>query len=232
MSSAYRVRANPIDVETHDDNDDNTINVTIFYCDDVGLTRILPSFEIDKEDFLTDDNIHERVWDSVMPYLDTIPISCHPAAIDAILGCGIELVGNDGRDGESSGFGMGIMVYIKPEDGTDDWPDYPDDMDDDDDDGYDLDDYDSDVDYMDYLDDVEMGVRVAKKEVVEGLEKVVMMEKMEGTCAMCLEEFEEGSSTTRCLTRLPCSHVYHGECIGKWLEKSCCCPLCRYELPS
>ncbi|GAB2260254.1 hypothetical protein Droror1_Dr00011109 [Drosera rotundifolia] len=143
MSSAYRVTANPIAVVTHDD-DDNTILITIFYCDDRGLTRILPSFEIDKEELFSDEDIHERVWDSVMAYLDTIPISCHPAAIDAILGCG-RMVGNDGRDGESSGFGMGIMVYIKPEDGTDGWPDYSQDMDANDD--YDHDN-DSDVDYM------------------------------------------------------------------------------------
>ncbi|CAL1368235.1 unnamed protein product [Linum trigynum] len=49
-------------------------------------------------------------------------------------------------------------------------------------------------------------------------------------CGVCLEEMAAGSEATA--TR--CRHVYHGECIRKWLrlklrrEDSAACPLCRF----
>ncbi|XP_010268564.1 PREDICTED: RING-H2 finger protein ATL39-like [Nelumbo nucifera] len=46
-------------------------------------------------------------------------------------------------------------------------------------------------------------------------------------CAICLEELPIGSQ----ITRMPCSHVYHGGCISQWLQTSNFCPLCRYEMP-
>nr|XP_010926638.1 probable E3 ubiquitin-protein ligase ATL44 [Elaeis guineensis] len=56
---------------------------------------------------------------------------------------------------------------------------------------------------------------------VEGLEKV---EGREGSCcAICLEDFAPGME----LARLPCLHVFHGSCVGKWLEERPACPLCR-----
>lgn len=56
-------------------------------------------------------------------------------------------------------------------------------------------------------------------------------------CPICLKEFqkaEEVSDTDNkntCL--LPgCSHTFHCECIMRWIEKTCSCPLCRHELPT
>lgn len=45
-------------------------------------------------------------------------------------------------------------------------------------------------------------------------------------CVICLEEFLSGSE----VSRMPCSHVYHEDCIYRWLEKSGSCPLCRYHM--
>jgi len=42
-------------------------------------------------------------------------------------------------------------------------------------------------------------------------------------CAVCLEEPAHGS----CVRELPCSHVYHRECIDRWFDLSNCCPTCR-----
>ncbi|GMY08079.1 NEP1-interacting protein-like 1 [Fagus crenata] len=69
------------------------------------------------------------------------------------------------------------------------------------------------------------------KSSIEALEKVRLQPQSVsvsvGECIICLQEFETGSE----VTRLPCSHVYHGDCIVKWLETSHHCPLCQYTMP-
>lgn len=46
-------------------------------------------------------------------------------------------------------------------------------------------------------------------------------------CTICLDEFVAGDKL-RCL---PCNHVFHAECIAKWLiERSATCPLCKIDL--
>nr|XP_011470485.1 PREDICTED: RING-H2 finger protein ATL64-like [Fragaria vesca subsp. vesca] len=49
------------------------------------------------------------------------------------------------------------------------------------------------------------------------------------TCAICLEDFEEGPG--RKLVKLPCAHHYHSDCIVKSLKINQTCPLCRYPMP-
>ena len=44
-----------------------------------------------------------------------------------------------------------------------------------------------------------------------------------GTCSICMEEF----SSTKLVTRMDCSHLYHSVCILKWLENRDTCPNCR-----
>ncbi|CAN6456749.1 unnamed protein product [Victoria cruziana] len=44
-----------------------------------------------------------------------------------------------------------------------------------------------------------------------------------GVCAVCMDEFAVGS----CCKMMPCSHVYHEECIAVWLTGGGSCPLCR-----
>lgn len=47
-------------------------------------------------------------------------------------------------------------------------------------------------------------------------------------CAVCKDEVSVGEK----VTRLPCCHLYHRECILPWLEIRNTCPVCRYELPT
>ena len=32
------------------------------------------------------------------------------------------------------------------------------------------------------------------------------------------------------LSRMPCGHIYHINCIVSWLGQSCACPVCHYEI--
>lgn len=43
------------------------------------------------------------------------------------------------------------------------------------------------------------------------------------TCAICLCPFEAGDD----VKQLPCSHIYHPECIDAWLRRDATCPLCK-----
>ncbi|XP_022137468.1 E3 ubiquitin-protein ligase CIP8-like [Momordica charantia] len=46
-----------------------------------------------------------------------------------------------------------------------------------------------------------------------------------GDCAICLDEIECGA------VGMPCSHIYHRNCIVKWLQQNNLCPLCRFQMP-
>ncbi|PQM33333.1 RING-H2 finger protein ATL54-like [Prunus yedoensis var. nudiflora] len=70
----------------------------------------------------------------------------------------------------------------------------------------------------------------ADKSIIEQLEKLRLDGLEENTgqmaCAICMEDFEGGVE----VSRLPCLHLYHGDCIVQWLETSHLCPLCRYPM--
>ncbi|XVF09114.1 hypothetical protein REPUB_Repub07fG0063200 [Reevesia pubescens] len=73
-------------------------------------------------------------------------------------------------------------------------------------------------------------LRGASKEAIEALEKVKVEGNFTGTwrCVICLEEILDGLKASR----MPCSHVYHQDCIVSWLENSNLCPLCRFQMPT
>ncbi|CAI9784964.1 unnamed protein product [Fraxinus pennsylvanica] len=72
----------------------------------------------------------------------------------------------------------------------------------------------------------------AAKSVVENLPSVVLSKEVTGAsnnvvvCVACKDEVAIGKK----VTRMPCSHLYHGDCIFLWLRIRNTCPICRYEL--
>ena len=48
------------------------------------------------------------------------------------------------------------------------------------------------------------------------------------SCTICLEDFPVGSS----VTCMPCSHIFHRQCIVEWLNNSHYCPVCRFQMPT
>lgn len=51
---------------------------------------------------------------------------------------------------------------------------------------------------------------------------------LDGSCAICIDEYEDGDD----LCRLPCGHYFHRECAGTWLLKNDKCPLCKQSVLS
>uniref|UniRef100_A0A0A0K2A5 RING-type E3 ubiquitin transferase n=1 Tax=Cucumis sativus TaxID=3659 RepID=A0A0A0K2A5_CUCSA len=51
-------------------------------------------------------------------------------------------------------------------------------------------------------------------------------------CVICLEEIgKEEKGSEGVVLQMPCLHVFHGECINKWLNTSHYCPTCRFPMP-
>ncbi|KNC50112.1 esterase/lipase [Thecamonas trahens ATCC 50062] len=46
------------------------------------------------------------------------------------------------------------------------------------------------------------------------------------TCVICLEDLVDGEPSRR----LPCSHVFHADCIAEWVARKAECPTCRGAL--
>ncbi|PNX90988.1 zinc finger protein, partial [Trifolium pratense] len=63
----------------------------------------------------------------------------------------------------------------------------------------------------------------ATKSCIEEL-KMVKVEDVT-KCTICLEDVNIGVA-------LPCSHIFHTNCIRDWLVIGHCCPLCRFQLPT
>ncbi|KAK9039161.1 hypothetical protein V6N11_023997 [Hibiscus sabdariffa] len=79
------------------------------------------------------------------------------------------------------------------------------------------------------FEDNNYGMLPANKVSVEKMVKRVIVEDGEkGDCMVCLDELGVGFYASR----LPCSHIFHGDCIGKWLDQSHYCPICRFEMPT
>jgi hypothetical protein len=55
----------------------------------------------------------------------------------------------------------------------------------------------------------------------------VEIEDFDDVCAICLNSMDADPASTR---YLPCKHIFHQECLRRWLEVRVCCPKCQTEL--
>jgi len=49
---------------------------------------------------------------------------------------------------------------------------------------------------------------------------------IEEKCTICLSEYEQSDH----VRRLPCMHLFHIECVDRWLIQSKRCPICRIDI--
>lgn len=59
-----------------------------------------------------------------------------------------------------------------------------------------------------------------------GTDKERTISADDAVCCICLSKFSNNED----LRELPCAHVFHMECIDKWLKINALCPLCKSEL--
>lgn len=45
-------------------------------------------------------------------------------------------------------------------------------------------------------------------------------------CCICLAKYENNDE----LRELPCSHLFHKDCVDKWLKINSLCPLCKSDV--
>ncbi|QHO00805.1 RING-H2 finger protein [Arachis hypogaea] len=50
------------------------------------------------------------------------------------------------------------------------------------------------------------------------------MQKSCSDCAICMESFQDGQS---CQVFPECKHMFHSDCMDRWLQKKSTCPICR-----
>ncbi|GMN45175.1 hypothetical protein TIFTF001_014375 [Ficus carica] len=103
---------------------------------------------------------------------------------------------------------------------------------------------------VDQLDDVELAVTESlstfrtvptTKSSVEALEEVQALESCDQhCCVICLEEYnlspnhddDNKSDDHQKALKLPCSHIFHKDCLVLWFQINHLCPLCRYAMPT
>ncbi|GMJ01375.1 hypothetical protein HRI_003806700 [Hibiscus trionum] len=71
-------------------------------------------------------------------------------------------------------------------------------------------------------------VAAAESSVKKMVKRVKVEDGEKGDCMVCLEELRVGFEASQ----MPCSHVFHGGCIQRWLKQSHYCPICRFEMPT
>ena len=61
---------------------------------------------------------------------------------------------------------------------------------------------------------------------VSKIKNVNELSENKRNCMICLDEFKNGQKSIN----LPCAHIFHSECIKKWMKREKFCPLCKNKM--
>ena len=70
------------------------------------------------------------------------------------------------------------------------------------------------------------GSQAASSSVIDNIPLIRIDIAPEDPCPICQEDFPIGTQ----VASLPCSHIFHADCIKNWLRLRNTCPTCRHEL--
>ncbi|XP_010537938.1 PREDICTED: E3 ubiquitin-protein ligase At1g63170 [Tarenaya hassleriana] len=62
--------------------------------------------------------------------------------------------------------------------------------------------------------------------LLSGSQKKCLISGEDAVCCICLARYADNDE----LRELPCTHVFHVECVDKWLKINATCPLCKSEI--
>eukprot|EP00249_Psilotum_nudum_P015504 c25360_g3_i1 orf=553-1917(+) len=62
--------------------------------------------------------------------------------------------------------------------------------------------------------------------IAAGTEKERVVSAEDAVCCICLGKYKDDEE----LRELPCTHLFHVECVDKWLKINASCPLCKHDL--
>ena len=96
------------------------------------------------------------------------------------------------------------------------------------------------IDRIDYVYDGMLNIELQLREISaqllrlsdEDIEQIPRMQITKqqaddiASCSVCLMEYKEGEA----VCKLPCSHLYHVDCITQWLQANRNCPYCRADV--
>ncbi|KAH7434510.1 hypothetical protein KP509_06G020800 [Ceratopteris richardii] len=81
-------------------------------------------------------------------------------------------------------------------------------------------------------DNTRRGAPPAAESIVKSLPTVIVQQQHHdagsASCGVC----KDAVALNEPAIQLPCSHLFHGECIFPWLDIRNSCPVCRHELPT
>ena len=64
------------------------------------------------------------------------------------------------------------------------------------------------------------------KTFVKDKSRKIKEEEAHLDCCICLANFDKEAQ----VTELNCKHIFHTECLEKWMETKTICPFCREEV--
>ena len=65
---------------------------------------------------------------------------------------------------------------------------------------------------------------ITKKYPISKIYSIDKLSEDKKKCLICQENFKNGENSIN----LPCIHIFHYECIKKWLKEKKCCPICKF----